>query len=158
MAAITPEKHDEYVVHDEAVGSDGQTTPPQRELVHFDEKEERKLIRKIDRRLLPILGALYAVAIIDRVNVGLLHPQAAASDSNELPTTDLGRSNFRYGRRLEAIHRRPLYHRVVRVFPALSTARIPLEHYPPKGRTCKVAVFPRLRLGHRHARPGRCLI
>lgn len=31
---------------------------------------EKKLIRKVDFRLLPILGALYAISQIDRVNVG----------------------------------------------------------------------------------------
>lgn len=30
---------------------------------------EKALIRKVDWRLLPILGALYAIALIDRVNV-----------------------------------------------------------------------------------------
>jgi len=36
---------------------------------HFDKPAEQKLIRKVDYRLLPILGALYAIALIDRVNV-----------------------------------------------------------------------------------------
>jgi hypothetical protein len=35
---------------------------------------ENKLIRKVDLRLLPILGALYAISLIDRVNVGCLPP------------------------------------------------------------------------------------
>ena len=30
---------------------------------------EKELMRKVDWRLLPILGALYAIALIDRVNV-----------------------------------------------------------------------------------------
>jgi hypothetical protein len=34
-----------------------------------DHTSEKKLIRKVDLRLLPILGALYAIALIDRVNV-----------------------------------------------------------------------------------------
>ncbi|KAJ9661449.1 hypothetical protein H2201_006480 [Coniosporium apollinis] len=36
---------------------------------HFDKEAEHKLIRKVDWRLLPILGALYAIALIDRVNI-----------------------------------------------------------------------------------------
>lgn len=36
----------------------------------YDKHSENKLIRKIDYRLLPILGALYSIALIDRVNVG----------------------------------------------------------------------------------------
>ena len=35
----------------------------------YDEVEEKRLIRKIDWRLLPILGALYSIALIDRTNV-----------------------------------------------------------------------------------------
>ncbi|EMD86532.1 hypothetical protein COCC4DRAFT_167009 [Bipolaris maydis ATCC 48331] len=35
----------------------------------FDEIEEKKLIRKVDWRLLPILGALYSIALIDRTNI-----------------------------------------------------------------------------------------
>lgn len=36
---------------------------------HFDKHTELRLVRRIDYRLLPILGALYAVALIDRNNV-----------------------------------------------------------------------------------------
>lgn len=35
----------------------------------FDKAREAKLIRKIDLRLLPILGALYSISFIDRGNV-----------------------------------------------------------------------------------------
>ncbi|KAI9776707.1 MAG: hypothetical protein M1839_009434 [Geoglossum umbratile] len=35
----------------------------------YDKAYEKKLIRKIDYRLLPILGALYAISLIDRVNI-----------------------------------------------------------------------------------------
>lgn len=35
----------------------------------LDEIEEKRLIRKIDWRLVPILGALYSIALIDRTNV-----------------------------------------------------------------------------------------
>lgn len=38
-----------------------------------DENEEKRLVRKVDRRLLPILGALYSIAFIDRANVSVLH-------------------------------------------------------------------------------------
>ena len=37
----------------------------------FDQVEEKRLIRKVDWRLLPILGALYSIALIDRTNVSL---------------------------------------------------------------------------------------
>ncbi|KAF8537938.1 major facilitator superfamily domain-containing protein [Trichophaea hybrida] len=35
----------------------------------FDEVYEKKLIHKVDWRLLPMLGALYSVALIDRINM-----------------------------------------------------------------------------------------
>lgn len=36
---------------------------------NFDGIDEKKLIRKVDWRLLPILGALYSISFIDRGNV-----------------------------------------------------------------------------------------
>lgn len=41
-------------------------SPP---LQEHDPQYEKALIRKIDKRLLPILGALYSIALIDRVNI-----------------------------------------------------------------------------------------
>lgn len=35
------------------------------------EHREKELMRKIDWRLLPVSGIMYAVALIDRVNVGI---------------------------------------------------------------------------------------
>jgi len=35
----------------------------------FDKTREAKLMRRIDWRLLPILGALYSISLIDRTNV-----------------------------------------------------------------------------------------
>jgi hypothetical protein len=37
----------------------------------YEHINERRLVRKIDWRLLPILGALYSISLIDRTNVGL---------------------------------------------------------------------------------------
>ncbi|KIY02455.1 uncharacterized protein Z520_02594 [Fonsecaea multimorphosa CBS 102226] len=37
--------------------------------LEYDKQAENKLIRRIDWRLLPILGALYSIALVDRVNV-----------------------------------------------------------------------------------------
>lgn len=44
-------------------------SPPQQVEDEFDPHREKKLIRRIDRRLLPILGGLYSIALIDRINV-----------------------------------------------------------------------------------------
>ncbi len=38
--------------------------------VPVDEEQARKLVRRVDVRNLPILGALYAVALVDLVNLG----------------------------------------------------------------------------------------
>lgn len=60
----------------------------------FDAISEKALIRKIDRRLLPILGALYSIALIDRVNVRLHEGNSLVSTNQP----DLGRPHFRHGR------------------------------------------------------------
>lgn len=48
----------------------------------YDHVEEKRLVRKVDWRLLPILGALYSIALIDRTNVSMpvakkLHDEVA---------------------------------------------------------------------------------
>ena len=47
------------------------TPPSEQEQVQYDSHVEKKLIRRVDWRLLPILGALYSIALIDRVNVSI---------------------------------------------------------------------------------------
>ncbi|KAJ5579324.1 hypothetical protein N7450_008191 [Penicillium hetheringtonii] len=37
----------------------------------FTDSEKRRIIRRIDMRLLPILGAMYSISLIDRTNLGL---------------------------------------------------------------------------------------
>ncbi len=55
-------EHD--VVHDELA------LPRPKSYIHEKHHTTEKiLIRKIDMRLLPILGALYAISLVDRVNV-----------------------------------------------------------------------------------------
>ena len=59
-------KHSEMhqIQHDEVrlCGADSDPHP-------FDTNSENELIRKVDWRLLPILGILYSIALIDRANV-----------------------------------------------------------------------------------------
>ncbi|KAK5091320.1 hypothetical protein LTR05_001503 [Lithohypha guttulata] len=38
--------------------------------VEYDEKETKKILRKIDYRLLPVLTLLYLLAFLDRGNIG----------------------------------------------------------------------------------------
>ncbi|KAF1948631.1 phthalate transporter-like protein [Byssothecium circinans] len=42
---------------------------PRYDVEAFDAVDEKKLVRKVDWRLLPILGALYSIALIDRTNI-----------------------------------------------------------------------------------------
>lgn len=41
------------------------------QLITQDVHMERRVLRKIDIRLLPILGALYTIALIDRTNISV---------------------------------------------------------------------------------------
>jgi hypothetical protein len=43
--------------------SSGSQTPPGQERIEYDAKSEKKLMRKVDYRLLPILGALYSMFV-----------------------------------------------------------------------------------------------
>lgn len=57
-----PEK---YLVEHNELGRGFDSTSTLQE----DHTAEKKLIRKVDLRLLPILGGLYAISLVDRVNV-----------------------------------------------------------------------------------------
>ena len=39
---------------------------------HLSKKEEQRILRKVDYRLVPILALLYLVAFVDRSNIGML--------------------------------------------------------------------------------------
>ena len=56
----------------EAINSEHKEEPisssPEQSYIERDAASEKKLVRKVDKRLLPILGALYSIALIDRVN------------------------------------------------------------------------------------------
>lgn len=41
------------------------------ELNEHDRAFEKRVLRKVDRRLLPILGALYCIALVDRNNISV---------------------------------------------------------------------------------------
>ncbi|KAK2779892.1 hypothetical protein FQN53_001250 [Emmonsiellopsis sp. PD_33] len=44
---------------------------PDRAVYGIDEAHQRKVIRRIDLRLLPILGLMYSISLVDRTNLGL---------------------------------------------------------------------------------------
>ena len=63
VSDIQKDKHDRniQVIHDEKIAS--YYIPP-------DEKEVRKLMWKLDRRIVPLVGVLYLCSFLDRVNIG----------------------------------------------------------------------------------------
>ena len=60
---------------------------------HFTKAEERKLIAKIDLRLIPVLSILYLLAFVDRTNIanavvyGLTTDLGVAKGSNDYNTS-----------------------------------------------------------------------
>ena len=63
ISDLEKDKHDRniQVIHDEKIAT--YYTPP-------DEKEIRKLMWKLDRRIVPLVGVLYLCSFLDRVNIG----------------------------------------------------------------------------------------
>ncbi|EEP77212.1 predicted protein [Uncinocarpus reesii 1704] len=72
MAATSQEKDAESVQHMET--SIPQKLEAQEEDPNYDPvysyKQQRRIIRKIDLRLLPALGLMFGISIVDRVNIG----------------------------------------------------------------------------------------
>lgn len=81
---VIPEKYDvEHVEHDGTPAlyatdttNSGTATPPG----HTDAAYEKRLIRRIDLRLLIILGAIYSISLIDRTNLSTVRVAGAAKD------------------------------------------------------------------------------
>ncbi len=68
MSSIVQEKNYGEIDHQHHESSNEQPIL-QDHVPDYVSHTENRLIRKIDLRLLPILGALYSIALIDRVNV-----------------------------------------------------------------------------------------
>lgn len=60
---------DKTEFHQSETQKDLSPSPLPRERLEYDHHSEKALVRKVDWRLLPILGALYSIALIDRVNI-----------------------------------------------------------------------------------------
>ena len=54
-------------------------------LVRFDAKRQRKLLRKIDWRLLSVLGIFYLISFMDRSNIGNARLQGLEEDLDLSP-------------------------------------------------------------------------
>lgn len=63
-----PEMTQDEVLKDYELGDSGTV---EAQGIIADEKHARRVTRKVDWRLLPILGALYTIAMVDRSNVGV---------------------------------------------------------------------------------------
>lgn len=85
----TPIKEDSLVEHNSTMGStEGNSLPSN--VPAYDSHTEKKLLRKVDYRLVPILAALYSISVIDRVNVSSFTPLTCfrkdAAEMKRLPT------------------------------------------------------------------------
>jgi hypothetical protein len=108
----------------------------------FDEIEEKKLVRKVDWKLLPILGALYSIALIDRTNVSDATSQTPhALSKHDLQVLDLqcpGRGN---GTGPPSRYWRPIHHCLGSFLPNLLPPRIAFKHCAAQGGERKLAVL-----------------
>jgi hypothetical protein len=66
---MSDHQHEEDVKSSGAVLDEKHDNVLNGDVPEFDEVTEKKLMRRIDWRLLPILGALYSISLIDRTNV-----------------------------------------------------------------------------------------
>lgn len=55
-------------------------------LSKFDTKRQKKLLRKIDWRLLPVLSLFYLISFMDRANIGNAKLQGLEEDLNLTPS------------------------------------------------------------------------
>lgn len=78
--ASHPEKAYEVGVHVEDVKGDLSRVETGQSDFELSEKEERRLVRKIDFVLLPILCLLYACALLDRVNISAARVDGMGKD------------------------------------------------------------------------------
>ncbi|OAG40778.1 hypothetical protein AYO21_05076 [Fonsecaea monophora] len=65
----TDQKYNDSTGHFSDISAHEQPQRVNEDQLDWDQHAENKLVRKIDWRLIPILGALYSIALIDRVNI-----------------------------------------------------------------------------------------
>ena len=51
-------------------GKDGDVSSTEAAIVEYDEKMTRRLVRKIDWHIMPVLVILYLLSFLDRTNIG----------------------------------------------------------------------------------------
>lgn len=67
----TYEKHDNNVGHLEKTISQESHLSDQGHIDAFTPEQQKKIIRRIDLRLVPTLGFMYAASLMDRTNLGI---------------------------------------------------------------------------------------
>lgn len=72
MAAIVEKKDISEVetLHNSGIEENSPRIYGQEDIEVFTAKEQSRIIRKVDWRLVPVLGILYAVSLVDRNNLG----------------------------------------------------------------------------------------
>ncbi|KAH9213618.1 MFS transporter-like protein [Leptodontidium sp. 2 PMI_412] len=75
-----PEKH---IEHQDEITLQNQNTPPQP--LQFDAALEKRVVRKIDRHLIPLVMILYLLAYLDRSNIGNARIAGMEEDFNLKP-------------------------------------------------------------------------
>lgn len=65
---VDPEK--DTVVYQEMVAASVVSDNDAQFLVNFTEEQHKRVIRKVDYRLVPVLLVLYLISFIDRANIG----------------------------------------------------------------------------------------
>lgn len=112
----------------------------------------RRFMIKCDLRVLPMLGVIYAVSILDRINVSLLSHRL----SNHWFTTyvDWVSECTGHGRRPQSRRWITLQHHPHAFLPFILPDRRPIQLHPDSGQPSLVAVLPHVRLGRHLDRNG----
>lgn len=94
--------------------------------------EEKRIVRKIDWRLLPILGALYSISLVSSPRL-MHHLQLKRLDR---PHKYRQRTCRRHGRRPRAQRRRQIHHRSCHVLPDVLPLRAAVQYRAEEGWQC----------------------
>jgi hypothetical protein len=113
-----------------------------------DDAETRRIIRKIDLRLLPTLAVIYAFALIDRVNLPNVRPPPTSIPQLHTTLTNFPGPHRRHGRRPPALHRLALLHPLYDFLHTLHHLPIPRQYRDPETRACGLAADARAVLGN----------
>jgi hypothetical protein len=69
--AAKPNDHVDYLEFTENEKGEGRPSSHAMIIASYSEAEQTRIMRRVDRRLVPILGLLYFCSLMDRINTGL---------------------------------------------------------------------------------------